>query len=338
MTDNAKEVAKLDMEYGKGLKIVDIDQAYRMAKYVAASGMVPYNLNTPEKVLVAAQTGMEAGLTFMAAVKSVYVIQGAPAWYSKAAKGLVLSKGICSNWQEFVTGEGDDRKAVVNSVRKGLEGSKQTEFSIKDAKRMQLLRVKDGVLEGKGKGGAWKSNATWVKSTDEMLLNRAIGRHCSTWYPDVLMGISIVEEIEDENWQNYSSDEPVPTEPDPLLAQLDETKPETSEQDKPAEPSDDKEPKVDKPEDIEDAEFEKVDPDLKAARDSLDIRDTRTPSDLEKRVRVDFIKLQEKQGTTDDMFAFDAFIKEHKGDEGLTENDWADLGVIVEQKLAEFEE
>jgi len=206
------EEKKTDMVLtnGKGLQITSLSEAYRFSQQVCKSGMVPAGLNTPEKVLVAAQTGMEAGLTFMAAVKAVYVIKGTPAWYGKAAKGLILNKGVCESWEQGWEGEDDDRHAWVKSRRKGLDTDLETVFSMAQAKRRQLT--------GKGE---------WKNEPDNMLMWRAIGRHCDQWYSDVLLGLPLVEVAGDSDWVDPltgQGEEEVPSTPDPLMAQIEAPK------------------------------------------------------------------------------------------------------------------
>ena len=91
--------AKVPIEInGHGLQLTGLDEMYRWAKYVKASGLAPDTLKTPEAIMVAMQAGLEAGMTPMAALNSIAVVKGRPTWYSKAAKGRVLSSGFCKDW------------------------------------------------------------------------------------------------------------------------------------------------------------------------------------------------------------------------------------------------
>ena len=57
-----------------------IDEAIRLAKIMAASGLMPKSIETPEAVFVAMQMGAEIGLSPMASVQNIAVINGT-AWY-----------------------------------------------------------------------------------------------------------------------------------------------------------------------------------------------------------------------------------------------------------------
>lgn len=213
-----------------GISITTLSEAARMADAVYKSGMVPASLNSPEKVLVAAQVGMEAGLTFMAAVKSIYVVKGTPAWRGSAAKGLILNKGVCESWTQGWEGKDDSRYAWVKSKRKGMADVNETRFDVATAKRM----------------GLWGKSDPWRGDSDNMLMWRAIGRHCDQWYSDVLLGMPLAEVARDKDWVDPNINDLPPSvgEPDGLLAQLEAPKEET-------EPA---------PEEPVEAEFEPVEP------------------------------------------------------------------------------
>lgn len=192
----------------RGVSLRSMDDMARFAQTVAQSGLAPRGLDTPQKVFVAVETGLEAGLTPMAALRSLYVVQGMPAWYGKAAKALILGSGRCQSWDQGVSGSGEDRIAWVESVREGLQGKKRTEFSAKDAKRMRL----------------WGKTGPWSDDPERMLMWRAVGRHAADWYQDVLMGLPLVEEAAD--WPTGGNGrtetrEPEPSEePDPLFEDI----------------------------------------------------------------------------------------------------------------------
>ena len=193
--------AKVPIEInGHGLQLTGLDEMYRWAKYVKASGLAPDTLKTPEAIMVAMQAGLEAGMTPMAALNSIAVVKGRPTWYSKAAKGRVLSSGFCKDWTQGVDGEGDKRRGWVKSKRQGLEGYKETQFSVADAKGL----------------GLWGKNE-WARQPDNMLLCRAIGRHVIDWYGDVMNNMRTYEEVQDADWPDRSRDIEPPSSPDPLL-------------------------------------------------------------------------------------------------------------------------
>jgi len=297
MSENNEKAVSNFVE-GKGVQVQTVAEMKDMCKIICDSKLVPVALNTPQKVFVAAKSGMECGLSFMAAVKAVYVIKGMPAFYGKAAKGIILNNKMCESWEEGMSGEGDDRHAWVKTKRKGLTGTQETKFSLKQARSMKLI----------GKSEPWRSDP------ENMMYWRCVGRHIDRWFSDVTMGMPIGEVVSDSDWPSRSRsdiEEPVPDKPDPLLMEPEPVA-------VTAEPE------------IEDADFEPVD-EPKASKQTK----------IEKRVRADFKALQEKQGTADDMFGFDAFLDKQKpgiNPEKLKKGDWEELGMVIEQKLSEFDE
>jgi hypothetical protein len=62
MADNGQAIVKAPISAGgKVAPIVpqSFDEAYRVAQVLAASGMTPKDINTPEKVMVAIMAGAE---------------------------------------------------------------------------------------------------------------------------------------------------------------------------------------------------------------------------------------------------------------------------------------
>jgi hypothetical protein len=74
---------------GQGVQLASLDEAYRFANAVVASGFAPRGMEKPESVLIAIQLGMELGMTPMSALQNTAVINGRPAIYGDAALALV---------------------------------------------------------------------------------------------------------------------------------------------------------------------------------------------------------------------------------------------------------
>lgn len=188
----------------RGVNLKDIAEAERFCRLVVASGLAPKSLNTPAKVFVAVETGMEAGLSPMQSLQSVYVVNGMPAWTGQGALALIYASGSCSIPPKITfDGDGDSYKAVVTFQRKESPVATVVSFSVADAKRAHLW----------GKAGPWTDYA------DDMLMWRAVGRMAKRYFADVLKGLSIAEEVRDYPRQEVTieRDDP-PMGPDPLLS------------------------------------------------------------------------------------------------------------------------
>ena len=83
----------------------DFESAYRMARIMAASGLMPKGIQSPEAVFVAMQIGAEIGLSPMASVQNIAVINGKPSIYGDAALAVVRASGQLEVFEEWSEGE-----------------------------------------------------------------------------------------------------------------------------------------------------------------------------------------------------------------------------------------
>lgn len=164
-----------------------MEEAYRLATAVCTAGMAPYGIDTPEKALIAIMHGLEVGLTPMMAMQRIAVVNGRPTIWGDAAIGLVRASGLCEWIKEWVDGSGDARAAVCEAKRRGEPGTIKRNFSVADAKTAKLW----------GKSGP-KGPTPWVTMPDRMLQMRARGFCLRDGFADVLGGLYIREEIDDE--------------------------------------------------------------------------------------------------------------------------------------------
>jgi len=98
----------------RALVPVDFDGAYRIAVVAARGGLAVRGLETVEKCMIAIMHGMEVGLTPMAALQSIAVINGRPTIYGDGAMGLVLNSPVCEWVEESEKGTfpNDDYTAI----------------------------------------------------------------------------------------------------------------------------------------------------------------------------------------------------------------------------------
>lgn len=166
----------------QGVQLASLEEAYRFANAICASGFAPKGMEKPEAVLVAIQLGAEIGLTPMAALQNTAVINGRPAIYGDAALALVRSSGLLESYKEEEIGEaGSDAHGYrVTAVRKGNQAAVET-FTVADAKRAKLY----------GKAGPWSDYPK------RMLRFRARGYVLRDLFGDILKGLRTVEEARD---------------------------------------------------------------------------------------------------------------------------------------------
>lgn len=165
----------------KTFEIADIEQAYRAALMFSKSTLVAkIFIGQPENILVAMMWGRELGLSPMASLTGIAVVNGTPSLWGDAIPGLVYSSGLLVDHQETWEGEGPTRVAICRVIRKGQSEWHEQRFGYEDAKRAGLL-----------------SKDTYKSYPDRMYMNRARAFAFRTKFADVLRGLPIAEELQD---------------------------------------------------------------------------------------------------------------------------------------------
>lgn len=167
----------------------DLEGMYRLADIMAQSGLVPKNFNNnAPMVFVACQMGMELGLSPMAAVQNIAVINGNPSLYGDALLAIVTGSGVLEDFDEKSSGtiEDDDYKCICTAKRKGRKNPIIREFGIDDATR----------------AGLWQNKDVWKKYPKRMLQMRARAWCLRDGFPDLLKGIKSAEEVNDYSQPN----------------------------------------------------------------------------------------------------------------------------------------
>jgi hypothetical protein len=158
-----------------------MDEAYRLAKAICMAGMAPRGLDKPEQCMVAIMHGLEIGLTPMTALQRIAVVNGRPTLWGDGAMSLVRGSGVCEWIKERIEGAGDAQVAVCEAKRRGEPDPIRRTFSIADAK----------------KAGLWGKQGPWTQFPARMLQMRARAFALRDGFADVLGGLYLREEIED---------------------------------------------------------------------------------------------------------------------------------------------
>lgn len=166
----------------------NLDEAYRLAKAVAMSGLSPKDMKQPEQILVAILHGLEVGLKPMQAIQKIAVINGRPTIWGDAALGLVRASGLLEGIAEIIEGEGDARCAYCTVKRRGDLQNILAKFSVEDAKVAKLWQ----------KRGSSGQDTPWITHPERMLKMRARGFALRDAFPDVLGGMYLAEELQGE--------------------------------------------------------------------------------------------------------------------------------------------
>lgn len=155
----------------------NLSEAIEVAKLIAHSGIVPKQFDgNPGAVLVAIQMGSELGLSPMAALQGVAVINGRPTVWGDAMLAIVTSHPDCV---DVVETEGDTWAKCL--VRRRGRTPVERVFTVDDAK----------------KAGLWGKQGPWQNYPRRMLQMRARGFALRDAFPDALRGIVSTEEARD---------------------------------------------------------------------------------------------------------------------------------------------
>ncbi len=170
----------------------DIEQTFRMAKAIAAAKWAPksymVDAKRPDlgydesKIVVGVMHGMELGLTPIAALQSIAVINGVPSIWGDGALAIVQASGLLEDFREEpLTRDGKVAGYRCAARRKGIPTPFVQVFSLEDAAAAGLLN----------KPGPWQEYRS------RMLQMRARAWTLRAGFADVLRGLAIAEEAQD---------------------------------------------------------------------------------------------------------------------------------------------
>lgn len=176
-----------------------LDEAFRVAQAIAASGLAPRGLDKPEQVMVAIMAGAELGLAPFQALQSFAIVNNRPTLWGDGLMAVARAQGIKA--QEWIDGEGDAAVAHCEVTRPDTGETIPRSFSVSDAK----------------KAGLWNKQGPWQQYPKRMLQMRARAWALRDGCADMLRGFQVREEVED--YQTVSA-RAVPAERPNLAARL----------------------------------------------------------------------------------------------------------------------
>lgn len=176
------------------LSFTDIESLQRLCVYLHASGMMPKQYNTPEKIGTGIQFAIQLGFAdkWLLALRQIAVINGNPSMFGDLPLSLVRSSGLLVRFEEFLIDKNSKRiclqhgnlhedfsGAVCIATRKEKDGTTFTDervFTVEDAK----------------KAGVWGQNV-WKVYPKRMIQMRVRSMALKDLFGDVLNGIAIGE-------------------------------------------------------------------------------------------------------------------------------------------------
>lgn len=160
----------------------DMDAAWRLATMVIKAGMAPKSLDSVEKCTVAIMHGMEVGLTPMAALQSIAVVNGTPSIWGDGMIALIRASGLLEDILETCEDDSDGPTIAVCKVKR--KGSPS--WVVQSFTRPQAM-----------KAGLWRKQGPWQQYPHRMMQMRARAFALRDAFPDVLRGLHSAEEAHD---------------------------------------------------------------------------------------------------------------------------------------------
>lgn len=160
------------------------DHAQRVAKMLSSSDLVPQSYKgNVQNTLIALEMANRVGVSPLAVMQNLHIIQGKPSWSSSFIISAINSSKRFSALLFKMEGSGDSLScyAYAKSLTTGehVEGPKVT---------MQMA---------KEEGWLTKSGSKWKTMPDLMIRYRAAAFFGRLYAPDIIMGMQTAEEVQD---------------------------------------------------------------------------------------------------------------------------------------------
>jgi 5'-3' exonuclease len=163
-----------DTDWKGRLEPTSMDEAMRLAKLAFDSKQFSA-YGTPQAVLMTLMAGRELGLTAMASLRALHIVEGKPTMSADLMRSLVLKSGAV---KYFRCVERTNEQSTWEAQR-GDDPPLSLTFTMEDAKMAGVIKPGSG----------------WVKFPADMCSARASSKLARLVAPDVLAGIYLPEEI-----------------------------------------------------------------------------------------------------------------------------------------------
>lgn len=224
-----KQQERAPIPFGeRGIEIRDLDSLWRFSSYVAKSGLAPKGIETNEAIFTAIQMGLEVGLTPMAALQNIAVINGRPTIWGDAQLGIVRATGLLLRCVEMETNDKILPLFIAFCLEDDTESKKKMMVEIATHQATAKKDADDWgascFVHRKGcdpsfsrftvgearKAGLWGGNV-WGKYPSRMLKFRARSHGLRDNFGDALKGLRTPEEASDIDEVRFENAKPVKT-------------------------------------------------------------------------------------------------------------------------------
>lgn len=158
--------------------------AYQMAQGLAQSTLVPQTFqNNPSNCLIALEQSNRLGISPMAVMQNLYIVQGKPSFSSSFVIGLINASGKYDMELQFDEEEKDGKPYAC------------TCWTTLDGRRVNGIKITMDMADKEG----WtkKSGSKWITMPQVMLRYRAASFFARMNCPELSIGLYTKEELDD---------------------------------------------------------------------------------------------------------------------------------------------
>jgi hypothetical protein len=174
----------------QGIALTSFNDLVRFGEYLIQSGFTPNTIKTVPQAVIAIQTGLEVGLTPMAALSSIYVVNGRPTIWGDALPALAETRGGMTDMDEFFELNG---VRMIDPPAKPVTGLKAVcVVTIRGTRKVRRVFEWEMAVYA----GLDKKDGPWRTYPIRMLQMRARALAIRDGCPTALRGMPIKEEYE----------------------------------------------------------------------------------------------------------------------------------------------
>lgn len=179
-----RAMAEVEFDQHGRITHANMGGLWRLAQMYSGSATVPEQFRgKPNDCFIACQMAFRLKVDPLAFMQASYVVHGRPGMEAKLAIALLNTSGAIKGRVKFKNeGEGKDRKCTAYAI---------------DADTGETVEATVDWKMVEAEGWAKKSGSKWQTMPDVMFPYRAAVFLIRRYYPEVLMGIQTVDELED---------------------------------------------------------------------------------------------------------------------------------------------
>lgn len=174
LVPKADALAPAPAEWERQLEPRSMSEATKLAKFMFDSGLFSA-YGTPQAVMSSVLAGRELGLTAMASLRAIHIVEGRPTLSADLIRALVLRSGKA----KYFRCTARSSEGATFETQRENDPPMSLSFTLEDARMAGLVKDKSG----------------WVKSPADMCVARASAKLARLVYPDVVHGLFTPDEI-----------------------------------------------------------------------------------------------------------------------------------------------